>query len=403
MKYAVILTLALIAGCSRQQPEVVEARIGREDERRPESVRRVRMDAATQKSAEVAVEVVRMQSLPQVVRATGRITTNENRTWRVGAITEGRIIRVYANPGDRVERGQVLARMHSHDIHESRALYRKALTDAVMLKAAESLAERTRDRYKRLYELKAASLEQLERSEGELKSAQSAVANAEIEVNRTRLHLVEFLGVSLDDSHDHRVGDEHDEDLIPIRSPASGTVLVRSVTPGTVVGASGEAFVISDLTRLWTIASVNEENLSRLRTGAHARVSVQAYPDRPFPGVVTKIDEELDPATRTISARIELSNSSGKLKPEMYSNVEIDAGGSDSMLFVPQSALQEVGGEQVVFLRTAPEEFEVRPVVAGRTLETRLQIMRGLEPGDEVVTRGSFLLKSQLLKSSLEE
>lgn len=119
--------------------------------------------------------------------------------------------------------------------------------------------------------------------------------------------------------------------------------------------------------------------------------------------MVTKIDEELDPATRTISVRIELSNSSGRLKPEMYANVEVDAGGSDPMLFVPQSALQEVSGEVVVFVRTAPEKFEVRPVVAGRTLETRLQIVRGLEPGDEVVSRGSFLLKSQLLKSSLEE
>ncbi|MCZ2073506.1 MAG: efflux RND transporter periplasmic adaptor subunit [Bryobacteraceae bacterium] len=400
VKYAFVLLLALTVGCSQKEADTVQARV---PEQRAGAPRHVGMDAATQERAGITIEVARVQSIPQVVRATGRITTNGNRTWRVGAITEGRIIRVYANPGDRVERGQVLARMHSHGIQESRALYRKALADAVMLRAAESLAARTRDRYKRLYELKAASLEQLEKSEGELRSAQTAVANAEIEVNRTRLHLVEFLGVSLDTSHDHQAGDEHDEDLIPIRSPAGGTVLAASVTSGTVVGTGGEAFIISDLTKLWTIASVNEENLSRLRTGALAHVSVQAYPDRPFPGVVTKIDEELDPATRTISVRIELSNSSGRLKPEMYANVEIDAGGSDPMLFVPQSALQEVSGEVVVFVRTAPEKFEVRPVVAGRTLETRLQIVRGLEPGDEVVSRGSFLLKSQLLKSSLEE
>ncbi|HEU0142693.1 MAG TPA: efflux RND transporter periplasmic adaptor subunit [Bryobacteraceae bacterium] len=400
MKYAFVLLLALTVGCSQKEADTVQARA---PERRAAPPRHVGMDAATQERAGITIEVVRPLPAPQVVRATGRITTNENRTWRVGAITEGRIIRVYANPGDRVEQGQVLARMHSHDIHESRALYRKALTDSVMLKSAESLAKRARDRYRRLYELKAASLEQLEKSEGELKSAQTAVANAEIEVNRTRLHLMEFLGVSLDASHDHQAGDEHDEDLIPIRSPADGTVLVRSVTPGTVVGISGETFVVSDLTKLWTIAAVNEENLSRLRTGARARVSVQAYPDRTFPGVVTKIDEELDATTRTIRARIELANSSGRLKPEMYANAEIDAGSSEPALFVPQSALQEVSGEQVVFVRTGPEEFELRPVVTGRILDARLEVTGGLEPGDEVVSRGSFLLKSQLLKSSLEE
>ena len=337
-----LVGVLLLAGCSKPpvetKAEAPKAASGQG--------RFVVIDAAAQKGAGVVVEQIDTRSVPQVLRANGRITVNENRTWRVGAVTEGRIIRVYANAGDHVEVGQVLARMHSHDIHEARALFRKAQSDFARSKTVEAYSVRARDRAKRLFELKAASLEQVEHAETELKNAQNATQTAQVEVDRTKQHLVEFLQISTVEPTDHHEGErEPDEDLIPIKAPAAGTILSRSVTPGTVVASSGDAFVISDLASVWMIAAVNEEHLSRLRPGMRARVFVQAYPNQPFTGTIAKLGEELDPATRTVKTRIDLANARGRLRPEMYATAEIETGGTEPALFVPEGAMQEVNGK----------------------------------------------------------
>jgi cobalt-zinc-cadmium efflux system membrane fusion protein len=362
------------------------------------------LDAVAQQQGGIVVETIEPRSLPQLLRASGRITENADRTWRVGAVTEGRVIRVFVNPGDRVQAGAVLARMHSHDIHESRALYRRAVSELARLRSVESYARVARDRARRLYELKAASLQQVEHAETELANARTEVSNAEIEVRRTHQHLVEFLQIPAEEPKDHKEGDEeHDDDLIPVRAPASGVVLDRKVTSGTVVTAGGDLFVISDLSTLWMIAAVSEEHLPRLRPGMPVRVFVQAYADRPFPGRIARLGEELDATTRTIQARVSLPNGGGQLKPEMYATCEIQTGGSHPALLVPQSAPQEVKGQTALFVRKASDRFELRPVELGRAAEGAVEVVRGLAAGENVVTRGSFLLKSQLLKSSLTE
>jgi multidrug efflux pump subunit AcrA (membrane-fusion protein) len=361
----------------------------------------VALAPAAQKEAGVAVEQVQARSLPQVLRSTARITNDENRTWRVGAVTEGRIVSVRANPGDSVQRGQVLARVHTHQIHEARADYRKAVTDLERLKSDESFARRARDRAKRLFDLKAGSLEQWEHSETELRGAELAVSNARVDLERARNHLVDFLGIPADDPDHGKGGDE--DDYIPVRSPAAGVVLARNVTPGTVVTPAHDLFLVSDLTRLWAIAEVNEEFLGRLRAGMPVRVYVQAYGAEAFRGRIGKLGETLDPATRTIKVRVELPNPGGRLKPEMYASTEIELGGSERAVFVPEEAIQEVRGRQAVFVRSAADRFEVRPVEPGRSVGDATEIRRGLQPGEWIAVRGSFILKSEFLKSSLAD
>ncbi len=400
MRRGLLIAALLAAGCSKPAREAPKA-----EAEKPEGAREIVLTETMQREAKVAVETVSIRSAPRVVRASGRITVNELRTWRVGAVTDGRVVRVYANPGDQVKQGDVLARMHSNSIQESRAQYRKAQAELSRLKSAEAHALRVRDRVRRLYELKAASLEQVDHAEAEYRNAQAATKVAEVEIERTRLLLSEFLQVPPDRDHpavDHEE-DHGDEDLIPIKAPAAGTVLSRSVTPGTVVSPSSDMFVITDLSRLWVVAAVNEEHLAKLRPGLTARVYVQAYPDRAFTGALTKIGEELDPATRTIQARIEVPNEKGFLKPEMYATVEILAGGSEPALLIPQSAPQEVNGQTAVFVSKGGGRFEVRPIATGRVIEGMLEVVAGLRDGEKIVTRGAFVVKSQLLKSTLGE
>jgi cobalt-zinc-cadmium efflux system membrane fusion protein len=395
-----LATLLLVpAACSRNPQEAKTA----PEVTAPSSdaLQEVVLAPAEQQRASLQVETVQLRSVPQVLSATGRIALNENRSWRVGAVTDGRIVSVLANPGDRVKAGQVLARMHSHEIHESRAAYQKALGELSRLRTVAAHALRMRDRTRRLYELKFASQEQLEQAETELKSAQTAVHNAETELERTRLHLTEFLGIPVES----RPGESHEEDadLIPIRSPAEGIVLARNVTPGTVVQPSTETFVVSDLSSLWMIAAVSEEYLPRLREGMPAQVYVRAYPNRAFPGRIIQLAEGLDPTTRTVQIRILLSNPGGWLKPEMFASAEIQLPDNKQAIFVPEGAPQEVNRHMVVFVRKAADRFEVRPVELGRVVEGHVEVTAGLRAGEAVVTRGSFVLKSQLFKATLAE
>lgn len=357
----------------------------------------VLLPAAEQRAAGVEVRPVELRSVPQILHVTGRLALNENRTWRVGAVTEGRVVEVDANPGDVVSAGQVLARMHTHEIHDARASYRKALADLSAAKQNEAYAAKARDREKRLYALKAASLAQVENAETMLKASQTARVNAEAEVERTRRHLVDFLDVTAEESK------SADSDLIPIKSPASAVVLTRNVTPGTVLQPSAEAFVLSDLHSLWMIASVSEENLPRLRINMPVQVFVRAYGDHPFAASIQHVGEVLDATTRTVMVRIEIPNVGAKLKPEMYAIGDIALGGSEPGMFIPESAPQEVNGQNSVFVQIDADHFQVRPIDSGRTIEGALQVIHGLKPGEQVVTRGSFVLKSQLLKSSLSE
>ena len=401
----IVLLLVIIAaiGCGRKEPPAAASPAPDVTALQNQSAS-VSMAPAVQQSAGVATEEVPMRSLPQTVRATARLSNDENQTWRVGAITDGRIVKVLANPGDTVKRGAVLARMHSHDIHESRAAYQKAQMELARARTDEAFASRARDRAKRLYELKAGSLEQAEHAEAELKNAQTMVSSARVEVERTRGHLTEFLGISAD-TPPHAgplpAGEDDEAEFIPVIAPAAGTVLSRSVTPGTVVTPANDLFVISNLSSLWAIAEVNEEYLARLRPGMPARIYVQSYGREAFTGRIGKLGESFDPTTRTVKVRIDLPNRGARLKPEMYATAEIEVGGSEPAILVPQGATQEVRGETVVFVQTAADRFEVRPVELGRALDGSFEVLRGLKAGERIATRGAFVLKSEFLKAAL--
>jgi len=396
-----VLAAALVAGCGSQEA-ASESTVAAAAVEPPEAGV-VHIDPDLQKEVGIAVERVERRALPEVIRATGRITINENRTWRVGAVTEGRIVQLFAREGDMVERGQILARMHSHDIHEARAEYRRAVAELDRLKANVAYARSVRDRTKRLYELKAASLQQLEQAEAELNNAETALAHGEVELIRTRTHLESFLGVPADVPENYRHDDENIYDLVPIAAPAGGTLLKRLITTGTVVAPSQELFVITDLSTLWMIAAVSEEHLSKLRLGMPVRIYVQAYPGRAFRGKLTKLGTELDPTTRTIMARVEVPNEEGLLKPEMYATAELELTDTREALFLPEVAVQEVDGAPTVFVRTAPDRFEPRQVTVAPASGGNVEVLSGLRPGEEVAVEGGFLLKSQLLKSTLAE
>ena len=405
MRYLIAFIALALIGCGGESSAPVQARSPEQPAANKPPASEVTVKAGL---SGIATETLKEESVQESFRATGRLTVNDNQTWRVGAVTEGRIVKVLANPGDAIKAGQVLARMHTHEVHDGRAEYRKALNEVARARAAQAYTIQVRDRAKRLYALKAAALEHVEHAEADVKNASASVEQALTELERVKTHLVEFLQVSLDEPDKHsdgpQTGDAHgDEDLIPVKAPAAGTLLERKVTAGSVVAAAAELFVISDLSIVWMQASVGEAQIARVHPGQRVRIEVQAQPGRAFLGRVIKLGEQLDPATRTLPVRIELANANGLLKPEMYADAELSTGGVRSAIYVAESALQEIKGQTVVFVEKAQGQYDVRSVETGRSLDGRVALLHGVSPGDKVVVKGAFILKSQLLKKALSD
>jgi membrane fusion protein, heavy metal efflux system len=381
-------------GCSSNPADVA----GTQDHATPSTPGEVVISPSEQAAQKIEVEAVRASDLRGVLHLPGHIALPDNATWRVGVLTDGRVEKVYANLGDYVHKGQILARMHSHDIHDARAAYQIALSDRARLESAQTLAQTEYDRTQRLYLLKAVSLEQTQIARQELVNAQAEANNATIAVIREQTHLEDTLGVPADiPSNSHNENDE----LVPIAAPASGYVLEKTVTPGATIQPSTDAFVIGDLSRLWMLASVSADQLARLHVGQPAAISLPDVPGQSFPGRVANLGQQFDATTRQMQIRIEFANAGGRLRPEMLAIAELPVGEKKTVLLVPQDAVQQVNGQDVVFVRSSADHFARHPIQTGEAAQGMVQILSGIAPGDQVVTRGSFVVKSQLLRSSI--
>lgn len=388
MRYLLAIAV-LLAGCSGgKAPETASQPA--EPKKHPGEVV---LTAEAQRTGGIVVETVQPEIVNEALSATGELTVNEDRTWSVGSHIEGRVASVHANPGDFVKEGFILARMHSHEIHDSRADYRRATDELNRAQSAATMARRLRDRATRLLELKAGSKQDVDIAEGQVREADASVRNARTELDRLSVHITEYLQVSLDESQDEA----------PIKAPASGLVLERRVSVGAVVQPAQEAFRMTDPSTLWMIANVSEADLGQLKAGQAVRVLVRAHPGRTFSGRILRLGEALDPTTRTLKVRVLVPNEGGLLKPEMYATAEIQGGGSRRALYIPEAAIQELNGNRIVFVRTAADRFQARPIDAPRTVNGRAEVVAGLNAGDQVAVKGSFVLKSQFMRGALEE
>jgi len=336
---------------------------------------------------------------PDMLRVKGRIALADDRTWRIGVRTIGSVVAVYAGLGDPVHKGQILARYHADEVRDSRAQYRAAVSELDRAKSAAQQAQRNRDRAQRLLDLKAGSVQQVEQAQQDLMTAQSAIKKAEIEVDRGRDLLEDDLRVPADPPADRK---DETEDNVPILAPADGYIIEKNVTPGKTVELSSVTFVIADLSKVWMLASVRQEDLAKLRLGQPAFVTLPGADDTRLSGKVANLGQQFDPETRVMQVRIELNNSQNRLRPEMLANAEIPVGARKPILLLPSEAVQQVNGQDVVFVKTAPDRFAARPVKIGETSGGKTPILNGIQAGDQVAIRGTFILKSQLLKSTLE-
>jgi cobalt-zinc-cadmium efflux system membrane fusion protein len=323
-----------------------------------------------------AERVETRRRLPAVVQA------NAYKRVTVTPLVSGRVTRVTADLGQTVTPGSLLAELFSPELADAETRY-------LSMRAELDAHERELARTGQLVEIGAASRQELERLH-----AEHSAKLAEVDSARSKLSL---LGLN-PEAIDRLVPGSAIAAEAAVRAPTSGVVIERMANVGLNVDASTTLFTIADLSTLWVLADVYEQDFAQVHQGEAATVTFAAFPDRLVQGTISYIDPQVDPQMRTAKMRVEVANPRGDLRIGMIADVQVTTNGSSPTPLVPRTAFQHLGDRTVVYLaRTAqPGEFIEREVQVGDTAADQdVAVLRGVAPGDSVVTQGSFAVRAE--------
>lgn len=301
-----IILVTLLAACDKKGK--AEEAAASEDIKHEDNI--VTLSAESLKNMDLKTEPARVGTLDMKLKVPGRITTDANRTAKVSATLEGRVVKLTADIGDKVSQGEVLGLLESPEL----------LDKALALKA-----------------------------------------------------------------------------------PVAGVIMEKSVAVGELVEKGKEIFTISDPRFIWLIGEVKEQDIAMVNAGQMVDFTVLAYPKEIFRGKVARVGNVVETESRTFEIRVEFGNRNGKLKPGMFADIQITTHVLRDALLVSDAALQTEGEDQILFVAVNGNRFEKRVVKEGREQEGIVQILDGLKAGENVVTEGSFTLKSEMLKGELGE
>ncbi len=321
----------------------------------------VRIDPVTTQSIGVRTSSVQRRSLSRDIRTVGRVDFDEQRIVRLHPKTEGWIESLHVETtGQLVEADDVLLSIYSPRLVSSQQEYLLAMRNFETLK--DSPFEDVRNGAARLM---AGARERLELMDVPPHQLQ------ELEISRTVMR------------------------QLHIHSPAPGTVIRVGVREGQYVTPQTELYFLADLTRVWVLVDIFENELPWVRVGDPAEMTVDGVPGRTFRGTLSYVYPYAERRTRTVKARLEFANVDHLLKPEMYADVTIRAQARTDALAVPSEAIVRSGLRDQVFIETGQGRFEPREIVAGLTSEGWTEIRRGVEAGESVVVSAQFLIDSE--------
>jgi cobalt-zinc-cadmium efflux system membrane fusion protein len=229
--------------------------------------------------------------------------------------------------------------------------------------------------------------------------ADAPAARSILESSRQRLLLVGATAAEVDGLDSASMP----RPLLAVRAPFAGTVIEASVVSGDHVELGANLFRLADPTVLWASLQIREEDMASLRAGAGAELRTQAYPGEVFRGRLLLIGDVLDEKTRTVTGRVEVANPANRLKAGMFVEAALESGVTRTVLAVPDEAVQDDEGKAIVFVLSGERSFARREIETGARFGGLVEVLKGLAAGETVATAGSFLLKSEMRKGSLED
>ena len=366
-----LLAAALWSGCAKEEKKADEA-----PSAKVEGSQVVLPADSPQRSALAAEPATPRKT--NTVQMTGRLVWNDEVTVRIFSPVGGRVIALSANVGQKVQTGDVLAKIASPDYGQVQADVRKATADL-------KLAERNLARLQTLSEHGAAPQKDLEAAED---AQASALSEKERAVSRLALY-----GGNAD------VVDQ----IYCLKTPLAGVVVEKNINfgqeirPDAMLGNVPQTFlpffVVSDPAHLWLLLDATELDMTKLKAGQTVNLRTRAYPDKVFEGQIEVIGDALDPATRTVKVRGTVPNVEQLLKAEMYVTAEVlsdAAAGVD----IPAKAVFLKENKPYVFVERSVGQYERREVRLGAESNGKIGVLEGLQDGQRVVTEGCLLLQN---------
>jgi membrane fusion protein, heavy metal efflux system len=362
--------------------------------------------------AGITVQPVARRSLASPALFSSTIEAPSNNSGVVTAPVAGIVTRVLADVGQSVKRGQILAYISSPDLGDAQAAN---LTAKAKVQEAQAQIQLTRgrvalaladfEREKSLNQKGISALRDVQVSQGrydvtlsELAAAKTLLSAAQSNVAASKARLSAF-----------RVDGGAISSELALRSPVSGTITIRAIQPGqsvspvstTTGGMHEHLFDVSNLDEVWAMLEVPQAEVASLHLGAPVQFTSEVAPGKTFKGRVIRLGEHFDAQARTVAVRAAIANPQGTLKPGMLVLAQAMAGESKAVLAIPSAAVQQVDGKNVVFVRIQPHTYRIKTVVLGEHSSNHVEVKSGVNANDQVVTDGSFILKSEALKASL--
>ena len=293
----------------------------------------------------------------------------------------GRVQKIHGQLGDFVSVGDLLVTIESPEIASAYSEFIKEHSDL-------SYAQRSYGLAKDLYEIKALP-------QKDLKQAENDYVKAKAEFRRAREKLL-ALQVSKEEL-DKPIAEQTITSTYQIRSPLSGTIVDRAVTPGQSVSGDPNQvlFTVADLKTVQVIADVYERDLGLVKIKQQATVTVEAYPEMAFPATISAIGDVVDQTTRTIKLRAVVDNSDRKLKPGMFARLNVKLSESLHYPLIPQESVLEIDGKMYVYVADSDKHYTKRLIKTGLPFSSQMPVLHGLEAGETIVVKGAVLLKGQ--------
>ncbi len=404
MVAAAILTGMLnLAACGREPEEQKAQPQGERQEGK------VKISAEAQAKFRFATARAQRVAPVRLIDATATIAPDPAHVAHIAPIAKGRLARVHVQVGDSVSRGAPLFEYDNIELGESVGDYLGEVADLQKDLAQVEVSRKSWERARLLLEKEAIARKEAEVREAEYRGAEAAAANRRAKIARAKEKLYRF---GMTDGQIKSLSAEHNPPVhreasyTTVRAPIAGVIITREGAPGEVVGPDKALLSIADLSIVWTLIDIYEKDLAHVRRGTPVEIRVEAYPDETFRGTIGYVADILDPQTRTAKVRVEIPNPHRKLKPGMFATVRLRAQAPSPaalVVAVPPSAVQQVDGQPVVFIKKDATTFQRRAVKLGLTMGDLIEVAEGLKEGEEVVTTGSFTLKSELLKERIGE
>ena len=370
-----LLTAALLAGCNKEDSKAVV--------QQPADPARV--VPAPELLAQLKLAKVNTRPVAETLRVAGRIDFDEQRLARIGATVTGRVTDIDALLGQEVRKGDVLARLNSSELTTQQLAYLKA-------RAELELNRRNAERAKALFDADVIGAAELQRRQSEY---QISVAET-----RAAADQLQLLGVS--PAAIARLGSQGAVDsVVPVVASLNGVVVERKLAQGQVVQPADALFVVADLSRLWAIAQVPEQQVSQVTAGQTVNIEVPALGNEKLVGKLIFVGQTINPETRTVLVRTELDNQDGRLKPAMLASMLIEARPVERIV-VPASAVVRENDEDHVFIAEDADAFRLVSVRLGPEQAGQRVVLSGLKGDEQVVVDGAFHLNNERNRKQME-